>query len=487
MRHAILLLFLVLPMCLSGQTVSSESIRWRLLDLQLDLGKEQIQELDHSTARSELAGLELFLRLMINQSEKEYDRFMQETKSLRRDFRKLFDDQSFSSSQFLFRLHMYRAIGSAQFEKYAVAAKDILRSHQAYKKMLDHHPAHPLTKMARGFFAVLAEQVPDRYGKFVRLAGFDEEQQDGFQLLERAYLQSKGSDDTSVAETGLLWVLCLWEFSSNYEDILEAWQILNKNSRIKDLVLTRYTGILVGFKTGQMDVVNSILNEMEEDGQMDRLSHSYYQRGKYRLFHRQAGCVDDFMLFINKAGKGSYVKSAWLRIGFYWTIAGDLSRADYCFKQVHSQGVALNWNDSQALSETLETKSPNPELLSLRLLYDGAFFRECLEETDVLLGEGLWAANSFFAEVCYRKARSLEALHKSEKALEMYELILRDFREVESYHIPKSALLAAEILAAQGFKEKAISYLDLGAATNKYGYQKTFRRQIQSLRRKLEK
>ncbi|MEA1878649.1 MAG: hypothetical protein U9N86_17540 [Bacteroidota bacterium] len=486
MRHVIILFFLVLPIYLSGQSASSDSIRRRLLDLQLDLGKEQIQNLDNSPARSELIGLELFLRLMINQSENEYDRFMQETRKLRRNYREEFDDQSFISSLFLFRLHMYRAIGSAQFEKYAVAAKDILKSHQAYKRMLDHHPAHPLTSMARGFFSVLVEQVPDRYGKIASLAGFDKAKQDGFQLLKKAYLQSKGSGNTSMAEAGLLWVLCLWEFNSNDEDIREAWQILNRNNRINDLVLTRYTGLLVGFKTGGMDVVKSILDEMEEDGQMERLSYSYYQRGKHRLFCRQADCVDDFMHFIEKAGQGSYVKSAWLRIGFYWTIAGDVSRADYCFEQVHSQGVALNWNDLQALNETSGAQRPNPELLSLRLLYDGAFFRECLEETEVLLGAGQLETSAYFAEVCYRKARSLEALHKPEKALEMYELILRDFLEVESYHIPKSAFLAAEILAVQGFSEKAISYLDLAAATNKYEYEQTFRRQIQSLRRKLE-
>ena len=75
---------------------------------------------------------------------------------------------------------------------------------------------------------------------------------------------------------------------------------------------------------------------------------------------------------------------------------------------------------------------------------------------------------------------------KLHKRKEIFERILHDCREVESYQIPKSALLAAEILAEQGLRKEALEYLDIGEATNQYGYQKTFRRQIQSLRRKLE-
>jgi len=74
------------------------------------------------------------LRLMINQSEIEYDRFLHDTKRLRKDFRKEYGDASYNSSLFLFRLHMYRAIGSAQFEKYSLSAKDLIKSHQAYKR-----------------------------------------------------------------------------------------------------------------------------------------------------------------------------------------------------------------------------------------------------------------------------------------------------------------------------------------------------------------
>ncbi|MCK5822332.1 MAG: hypothetical protein KAH17_10600 [Bacteroidales bacterium] len=486
MRPIFFFLFFVLPMSLAGQSISSESIRWRLLDLQLEFGNEQIQKLNQSSAKSELISLELFLQLMTNQTESEYDRFLQESKRLAKDFRKDFGNTSFKSSLFLFRLHMYRAISSAQFEKYGVAAKDIIQSHKAYKRMLERHPAHPLTKMARGFFAVLVKQVPDRYGKFVKLAGFDEVQEDGFRLLKSAYKQSKGSDDTLVAETGLLWVLCLWEFDPNHEHAHEAWQMLDDNKQISALALTRYVGLLSGFKSGKMDIVNSILDKMEEDDQMDRLSYSYYQRGKYRLFCREAECVDDFNRFIEKAGQGNYVKSAWLRTGFYWTIIGDESRAEYCFEQVGNQGVSLYWNDSQAMNEVLGVVRPHPKLLSLRLLYDGAFYEECLKEAEQLLSANQGETDSFLAEVYYRKARSFESLHQTAKALDIYELILRDFREVKSYHIPQSALFAAEILVEQRHNQKAISYLDLGSVTNKYAYQKTFRRQIQSLRRQLE-
>ncbi len=487
MRSAVLLLLFILPMQLTGQVVASDSIRWRLLDLHLDWGNEQIDSMDHSTARSDLASLELFLSLMINQSEAEYDSFMQETKHLKKNYRRKYGDDSFATSLFLFRLHMYRAIGSAQFENYALAARDIIKSHAAYKKMRDHHPAHPLTSMASGFFAVLTDQVPDRFARLVKLSGFDQTGQDGFELLKKSYLKLIGSGNSSELEAGLLWVLCLWEFEQDSDAIWKAWQLLDDNEQISELLLTRYVGLLSGFKAGEIDAVKSILDDMRRDGQMDRISYSYYQRGKVRLFERQEECLSDFKRFIDKAGQENFVKSAWLRMGYYWILKGNVSNANYCSKKVLSQGLALNWTDQQAVKETERKSGMNPKLLSLRLLYDGARYEDCLNETLAVLNSITTESDSFIAEVYYRKALSLEALDRINEALKVYEKILLEYGEVESYYIPKSALLAAQILSDKGAIEEALKYLDIGEQKNRYGFKKTFSRQIQSLRRKLKK
>lgn len=487
MKRVFVILLFIVPACLFGQQVSADSIRRNLFDLEFKRCKIQIQDLDISAQRSELISLELFLEFMISQSELAYEEFRVMTKKLKRQYRRDYGDDSFRSSLFLFRLHLYRAIASAQLEEYPKAAKDIIKSHQAFEKMRKLHPAHRYTLMAGGFFSVLTDQIPVRYEKFIGISGVDTKGVNGFKDLKRAYLQSKGSDAASAAETGLMWLLCLWEFSKDSEDIDDAWSLLNQNEDIRDLTLIRYAGILTGFKIQQMDLVESNLDLMEQDGQMNKIPHTYYQRGRYRLFTRNENCLSDFELFVNTMGYSNYVKSAWLRMGYYWTISGNTTSAELCYNQVLVEGPDRNWVDKQALRECLKEDRPDPLLLSLQLLYDGGYFKECLDESENLFNSGNTYPDHFNAIIYYRKARSLEALGRKNEALTVYSEMLGKYSKVQTYQIPKSAIIAAELLHEKGSEDAAKRFLEIAEETNRYGYQKTFRRQIQALRRRLDK
>ncbi len=485
MKLQVLIIFLCFPIFINGQSISSDSIRTGLYDLRINWANEQIQMMPPSQEKFELSALESFLKLMVMQSKTNYDRFLEETETLSKDNKRKYGDKSFISSQFNFHLHLYRAIGSLQFEEYTRAAKDLLKAHKSYERMLDIHPAHPLSSMAKGFFAVLADQVPDRYVKVVKMAGFDEGKVDGFALLQSSYRQFSRSNDIASAESGILWVLCLWEFDKNKDEVWEAWESLNQNPAINKLLLTQYVGLLSGFKTGRLAGVKDILDDMEKNDWMKRIPYAYYQRGKYKLYSNQASCIDDFKTFVDQATGSNFVKSAWMQMGFYWMINGSESNAEFCFKQAENEGIDLHWTDKQVLNELRERERSDPLLLKLQVLYDGASYQACLDSSLEILSLDLDRSEAFFAELFYRKARSLEALQKHNEALEVYQYLLSNYDQVETYHIPKSALHAAEICVSQGADEQALRFLDQGERTNNYGYQKALKRQMQSLRRSL--
>lgn len=486
MKSALLLFLLFISGSILGQTLSTDSIRWGLMDYQLDWTIQSIQSMEEDPDKWDLEALHSFLLFMKKQDDTAYDVFMKTCKDLSKTNSRKSDGNDYKKALLDFRIHLYRAVGAAQMEEYAQAAKDLYATHQAFLVMKSIHPAHPSTEMAEGFFCVVAGQVPDKYQSLVKIAGIRPQHSDGFAVLERTYRRNQSGEDPARLEAGLLWVLCLWEFSDDTEELWNAWKVLRENGRLESLLLVKYLGVMAAFKTGHAGEVTNLLENLNLD-QLNRLPHFYLQRGKSRLYRRERACVSDFDRFIQMQGSGNFVKSAWLRKGFYYSLVEEQENALTCFQMVLSSGNDQNWADRQAVREVQENPEPDPLLLNLRLLYDGGYY----QEGEALIRQNLLVAGgrepAFQMELYYRLGRCLEGLHRTDEAIAAYERVVKEYEVLPSYMVPASGIAAAKLCIASGKQEKALRFLDLSEKANKYGYQKTYERQIQSLKRQLSK
>ena len=461
-----------------------DSARRLLFDFQLDHANELIRSSSVSVEKLKLESLSDFLTLLSDQSELSYKVFEKQSKRLAKDLKKTFDNKSFRSSSFLFKHYLFSAIASSQYSDYPSAAKSVFRAFKYYIRMVEKHPAHTESKLAGAIMTVLSEQVPDQYAKMIPKGMSNPNQTPGFTQLKNVYQKALLSRSELSLEAGLLWVILLWEFSPDDNETWAAWMEVSKNESLSGLLSAKYVGIMAAFKSGQRDYLSSTFNSMPEED-MDRLKYLYFQRGKHLLFEFDPTGLEDLNTFINLSPRGNFVKTAWLRLGWYHLISHNDQKANMCFSKVLSDGIDKIWIDEQSISEAENADSYNSDLLKLRMLYDGGNYLECLHAIEAHELSGSLQSSSFVAEMQYRKARCLQGLKRDSESLKAYDVLLQNHLDEESYIIPQAAIIASSIAEKRGDIDAALSYLDIAESCNNHEFQKTFWRQIQSTRRRL--
>jgi len=482
-RVSIVLLGLLFIPCF-GQTPGS--VRGLLFDFQLDHAKELIRSSDFSIEKLELESLYDILSLLSDQSTASYEVYEKKNRKLIKSLKRDLDSKSYSSSSFLFKHYFFAAIASSQFSDYPAAGKSILQAYKYYGRMKEQHPAHPESKLAGAIISILSEQVPDKYAKFVPKGMASPEGSSGFKQIHEVYKKATLSNSDLALEAGLLWVLLLWEFSSDSEELWSAWMEVKNNSSIAGLLSSEYVGIMTAFKTGHRDYLNTTFSSLQKSD-MDRLKYLYFQRGKHLIFAFDPEGLTDLQTFVDSSPKGNFVKTAWLRKGWYYLVNHNDTEALDCFSKVETEGYDAVYSDKHSLKEAQSANLYDPHLLRFRMMYDGGSYVKCIEAIDNFIGQKSSEDIEFLAEKQYRKARCLQGLHRNTESLNAFDLLLNKYSEAKSYIIPQSAILASNIAEKNGDIRAAKDYLNIAEENNKYGFQKTFERQIQSIRRRLNR
>ena len=482
-RVSIVLLGLLFIPCF-GQTPGS--VRNLLFDFQLDHASELIHSSGFSIEKLELESLYDFLVLLSDQSDSSYRVYEKQNRKLIKELKRGFDNKTFSSSTFLFKHHLFSAISSSQFSDYPTAAKSVLQAYKYYGRMKDMHPAHPESKLAGAIISILSEQVPDQYAKLIPKGKSNPNKSSGFKQIHNVYKKARLSNSELQVEAGLLWVILLWEFSSDRDELWAAWLELSENDSISRLLSSKYIGIMAAFKTGHSDYLNTVFSSIEKP-EMERLKYLYFQRGKHLIFEFNSDGLKDLQTFTDFSPKGNFVKTAWLRKGWYYLVKQNGKMAEDCFNRVLSEGHDVVYIDKQSLKEVERVDLYNSEILKFRMMYDGGNYLQCIEAINdyslSLLSDNI----NLLAEMQYRKARCLQGLNRDVESLNAFDILLTQYSAAESYIIPQSAILASNIAEINGDTEAALNYLDVAETRNKYGFQKTFERQIQSIRRRLNR
>lgn len=446
-------------------------------------GQRMVQMNDLSE-RAQASSLKLFLYVLTEQNEPAYESYTEQAGKLQDDILASGGLNGLQLNDFLLRHALYQAVASGHFGEYRKAGTHLVRAYRAYQTMQNAHPAHPSTRFASAFFDILSQQVPDRYRGALKLAGLEVSRRDGYKVYQQLFRQYKGSGNRMEVEAGLFWLLLLWEFSEDPGELSAAWEEVSQADALHDLLVTRYLGTMIGFKAGQAALLDSIFSGLSTEDML-RLPYFYYQRGKFRIFSFEPDGLTDLERFLTLCPNANFNKAAMQKIAWYYDVNEWNESADKWYQKVLDKGPGLTWADEQAFRETKNHRPYNRDLLSIRMLYDGGQYNRALLEIEHQLALADLSNTAVMAELYYRKGRCLSGLGRPEDALTAFGTVLDRHAGAESYVVPKSAVLMAQILIDRSAWQRAESCLELAEQYNRYGYQRTFERQIDALRREI--
>jgi len=428
-----------------------------------------------------IIGYRDFLHTLLYQSKANLDHYFLQSENWLQRLEKIRPQNTFGLTA-IAEIHLYRALLSSHFSDYKTAAAELYDSYKVVAKSgMDFTPSD--RNKLSGIIGVLLRQVPDQYLKYLKVLGIRPTGLSGYNGLERYYSAAREGSFERM-EGYLLMITALKEFS---KDPQAAWNFVQAEGKLMlDSPLVRYQSALAALKAGDCESASSLLDPKADGAVRPAFPYWNYQLGRLKLYQMDPSAVDYLRKFLSDPGGDNYRHNALLMTGWFYVIDGKQDQAADYFSRVKNLPEPYTPYDKQALREASEGKLPDPDLLRVRVLFDGGRFDQCLGVCGKLIASGRFSAQEA-GELWYRKARCEQRLGRVAPAIQSYLGVIEQSGSMKSYIVPNAALQLGNLYKNSGQSELARKYYKLCLELNKYGYREGISRQAEVALKELEK
>ncbi len=398
-----------------------------------------------------------------------------ENKSQNKDFKNLCD---------LFRAEIYYhwAILKIYYQEEGKGIVDFKRSYDLITSKKLERTQWSSDQKLNGTYAILLDQVPDKYTWVTELLGFHGDAQIGFKHINE-YLNSSPND-------------LFWEEAKLTRDLLQLKfqedSIIDPTIRLKNIKglseFERYGRVYMLMKQKQTEAA---LNLIQQSKFKNNLPAYLYFQGDIALKKgRNNSAIIFYLQFLNSVKSERNVKSAYLMLYYAHFLAGDELKANTYLKKILSVGNSVSTKDRYANSFAELNKRPNKYLLQARLQFDGGYFKKSLNTLNLIPTKSSANKPALIAQITYRKARNHHELGNLDQAIDFYlktiqtQNLIADKESV--FLLAKSSLELGEIYFKQQKQVLAKKYLEKAIAYKKHYYEEEIEQESISLLKKIK-
>ena len=268
-----------------------------------------------------------------------------------------------------------------------------------------------------------------------------------------------GSQDiwaTLYREEGIFYLCYMQFYLLNQPD--EALQFINtRQLDIKNNHLFTYMAANLSLNNKQSSKTRNIV--LNRNTSSDYLSTGIwdFELAFSKLYHLEPDAGPYFERYLANFRGNFYVKDCWLKLSFFYLLNNNMPQYNRCMANIISKGSTNNDADKRALREAKSGKLPNTLLLKARLLNDGGFQSEALNQ---LAGKSStdFSNDEDKLEFMYRVARIYDDLERNEDALKAYQATINFGRNRTEYYAARAALQSGMIYEKQGNYSRAIAF-----------------------------
>lgn len=348
-----------------------------------------------------------------------------------------------------------QALLRIKFNEYIISAGEIRKAYKLIHNNEKLFPGFILNKKISGILNVFVGSVPHQYQWIIKYAGMEGNITDGIKELRTLYLNIESSPFKSYQPEILYYLGSIYSsFSIPVDSFMFSDKILAlKNSN--PLVAFVYTNIFM--KQGENEKALEILNSTLLKKSNELFIYLYYKRGLARLRKLDFTSSKDFEYFLNHYKGVSNIKSAYQKLAWVYLIQGDTIKYKENLRKCMENGVALNEDDIAAKEEAESGEIINVYLLRARLYFDGGYYDHSLSEISKRKIEN-FPHYSDQLEVTYRLGRIMQMTGKKEKAINYFEMTIKNGLSSRYYFAANSALMLGLIYEEEKQKNKAELY-----------------------------
>jgi len=367
-----------------------------------------------------------FLTLFIGENRQDYNRLKNRKQERIRELESGNPDSPFH--QFcLAELYIQWAFARINFGDYTHAAFEIRKAHTLLTENRQKYPAFALNRIGLGVVHVIAGIIPENYQWVAGLMGVDGSVETGLKEI-RQVAEYSGPDEMTLLykpEAAFYLAFLTVNLQKNKKEALEVIRLFDSSQQSLKSPLLIYARASVLMKNGLNDRALAVLRERNNLPGTFPFYYLDYLEGMARLNKLDYSAPVYFSRFIDNFRGSNYIRSALQKIAWTALLRGDTLGFHKSMKLVVQTGSSDVDEDKQALKEAESRMFPNVVLLKSRLLFDGGYYEQALNE---LLNNNLknvLRSKRDLVEYSYRMGRIYHETGNSARALEYYRQTIR--------------------------------------------------------------
>lgn len=350
-----------------------------------------------------------------------------------------------------------QALVGIKFEENVLSAKEIKRAYNLILKNQNSFPTFLLNNKVSGFLHVLIGAVPSRYQWIVRLAGMEGSISEGLMELNSIYKAIGNTEFASYRTEILFYLGNIYSSFSLLDESEELLITMQQLIGVNPLITFVAANILM--KQGKNDQALAAIDSTLKDANSFQVIFLYYKRGLARLRKLDTGAEADFNYFLKHYKGKNNIKGAYQKLAWIALIKADTLHYKQMLQLSVSKGTTLLDEDKDAAAEAGSGEIINVYLVRARLLFDGGYYRQSLNE---IRSRKISDFHHFHdqLEVTYRLGRIMQLSNQLDKAIEYYEMTLKNGFSSPYYFAANSSLMLGLIYEEKKEYTKAKSYFE---------------------------
>lgn len=356
--------------------------------------------------------------------------------------------------------NMQWAFARLKFGEYTTAAVEMNRAYLLLMRNDDLYPGFAPNRAALGLMKVLIGSVPDNYQWITRLLALHGSVSEGINDLK--LITEAVSTDTNYpflkAETLFMLTFITFNLSGAEADRAITGRLIDMNHEmIQRSPLLVYAAAVFHMHYGENETALDYLEKRPVGASYYPFHYLDYLTGLAKLNRLDEDAGIWFLRYVNAYKGGSFIKSAYQRLGWIALLRGDTKGYyDYMFRVKHA-GRTLIDGDKQALAEAESGRPPDVRLLRARLLFDGGYYKQAGDLLSVLTPDDFNYPKEKL-EYIYRKARVYHLKGQEPMAISTYLKVIDAGGTGPWYFAANSALNLGLIYEQKGDFRQAEYY-----------------------------
>ncbi|MFT6849511.1 MAG: hypothetical protein ACJATA_000308 [Sphingobacteriales bacterium] len=365
------------------------------------------------------------------------------------------DENPNSLSRFLEgEVNLQWAMLQLNMANYLSGALNARRAFKIYNELYAVDPDFLPLKKSRGLLLTALGGLPDDLQWVVNLTGMKGDVNQGFLMVEEFIRESENTPYS------------LWNNEAIFFDVLLNFNFTDKQiafdkamKHTESLPASHLCRIfirgLIGMKSGNVEEALKAILYRPKGKEYFPFPHLDYLAGLGMLYADDPRCPDYLMTFLNNTSGPNRVKDAYLHLGYFYYLNGNLEKYQKAINNCLQRGDDKIDRDKQAMLEAT-LPLPDKKLLKARFLFDGGYYDRAIAEIPENLGVKF--SGNQFTEFNYRRGRIFQRMDNKPEAIKAYVIAQQQPNPDGLYFQGTAALELGRIFESLGNKKLSSFY-----------------------------